>query len=88
MGEGLGGGEHHDAWSETTLAARSEGLKDLFYPQSRAASRRLFEVSFALGDKAGIITFVDEDMSDKAACGAQGDPPASARRGIVVGALP
>jgi hypothetical protein len=42
----------------------------------------------ALGYKSGVITVVDEDMADETARRAQGDPSASARRGIVVGARP
>ena len=51
-------------------------------------SNERYKMSLTLGNKSGVITIVDEDVADEAAGRAQGDPSASARRGIVVGALP
>lgn len=58
------------------------------FQRSASAFNRLLNVSFALGDKPRIIAVVDEDMPHEAARGAQGDPPATACRTIVVEALP
>jgi hypothetical protein len=45
-------------------------------------------MSRALGYKSRVVTVVDEDMADEATRRAQGDPSASARRGIIVGSPP
>jgi hypothetical protein len=44
--------------------------------------------SLALGDKASIVAFMDEDMAGEAVGGAKGGPASSASGGVIVGTLP
>src|SRR5947209_8077392 len=49
---------------------------------------RLLNKSLAFGDEARVVAFMDEDVTDEAVCGAQGDPAATAGGAAVVEALP
>src|SRR5690349_12230903 len=59
-----------------------------FFTQDCDAASRLLKKSVAFGDEARIVALMDEDVTDEAACGAQGGPAATAGGGAVVEAFP